>query len=79
MLVAFASNRHTNMHTQVSCRYESLYCFRRLYLLIFLVYQISVGKGEKRTSQAFFFVKNAIIFLPINLNMCFRCSKEPSH
>ena len=23
--------------------------------------------------------KNAIIFLSINLNMCFVCSKEPSH
>ena len=27
----------------------------------------------------FLSVKNAIIFLPSNLNVCFGCSKEPSH
>ena len=26
-----------------------------------------------------YYLKIVIIFLPINLNMCFVCSKEPSH
>ena len=29
--------------------------------------------------RKFYLRKFLIIFLPINLNMCFGCSKEPSH
>ena len=41
---------------------------------ITLLNHISIGPNRK-----FYLRKILIIFLPINLNMCFGCSKEPSH
>ena len=34
---------------------------------------------SRRASLANLLAKIVIIFLPISLNMCFGCSKEPSH
>ena len=38
-----------------------------------------VGQNSIGPVNLFFYHKNVIIFLAISLNMCFRCSKEPSH
>ena len=32
-----------------------------------------------RSNKEIYLRKSLVIFLPINLNMCFGCSKEPSH
>ena len=44
-----------------------------------LVYQRQVGTMYIHPIKELFKRKICIIFLPINLNMCFGCSKEPSH